>query len=217
MGDSEHDVQWKIVSIGGWRTISGSTQVSAGWRIVSQREGHYTPLYHGMHRLICKLAWRYARQCMLDVEDLISEGYLALLGAQDKYDPNRASRSTFVYWVVRNHFWQLSRRWRWNEQLLESVSTDPRLILEEAHTFREQIGNLSAEAKDVVRLILNCPQELCEMARNGTPERLQKVLTKILITEGWVEERIQTVYREISLSLHKKLETLKFDSPEENK
>ena len=188
--------EWKVVS-----------HTSSGWRIVSQKD-EYTPLYQGMHRMICKLAWQYARQCALDVEDLISEGYLALLKAERKYDPTRAARSTFVYWVVRNHFWHLTRRWPISQELPDQLSEDPRHALEESHTFREIIGALSKEGKDVIRLILFCPKELCEMARKGTPERMQKAASKLLLKQGWIEEQITSAFSEISRALTGKQEEI---------
>lgn len=169
------------------------------WIVVSRgKERCSKPLYEGMHRMICKLAWRYAKQCSLNVEDLINEGYSVLLKVQNKYDPSRASRSTFVYWVVRNHLWQLSRRWPINSELPEHLPDGDYLsTLEDGDVFRTKIHALSDEAKEVIRIILSCPQELCEMAKNGSPKRLQKMLGKILSKQGWAQEGIFRIMQEI--------------------
>lgn len=187
----------------GWKVIRKKSRAITGWRIVSRDMDHNTPLYRGMHKLICKLAWRYSSRCMLGVEDLINEGYLALLGAQEKYDPCRASRSTFVYWVVRNHYCQLAKRWPVNRELSISdlIDNSQQIRLEEGSVFREIIQTLSTEAKDMIKLILQCPQEICELSKNRTPQCMQKVLTKILVQQGWIRERIVVVMQEISLSL----------------
>lgn len=200
--DSE-DAGWKIVSVNDWTVISTiEKSIPTGWRIVSVH-GNRTPLYEGMHRMICKLAWQYARQTMLDAEDLINEGYLALLKVQDKYDPSRASRSTFVYWVVRNRFWYLAKRWPMGQELSEErLSENPSSLLESSHVFREVIHSLSDEAKDVVKLVLRCPQEICEMAKNGTSQCLQRAVTKILLKQGWIEERIVRAISEISTAIN---------------
>lgn len=202
-GNSEDTTEWETVSE--WKVVSVTNNTSyTGWRIISTHTGQATPLYEGMHRMICKLAWQYARRCMLDVEDLIHEGYLALLAVQEKYDPNRASRSTFVYWVVRNRFWQLAKRWPMGQELSESLCYDPSLLLENSHTFRETIHALSTEAKDVVKLILQCPREICEMAKNGTPEQMRKALLKILSKGRWgVELKTLEAVKEISDALNK--------------
>jgi hypothetical protein len=125
---------------------------------------------------------------MLTVHDLISEGYLALLLADGKYDPQRAARSTFVYWVVRNHFVKLSQRWPIMADLSGHLIHDPVSMLENAQEFRSAVSLLSEEAKQVVRIILNSPKELMDLAKVGVPDRLQKAVVKMLRKKGWTKE-----------------------------
>lgn len=177
----------------GWRIVSNHGQ----WQIVSLRTKQTTPLYEGMHRLICKLAWQYSRRCMLPVQDLISEGYAALLLADGKYDPDRAARSTFVYWVVRNHFCQLAQRWPIMLDVPEHLAHDPLPALESAHEFRSAISLLSNEAKQVIKILLDSPKELMDIAKGSVPERLQNAVVKMLRRRGWGRDQVQSIMVEI--------------------
>lgn len=183
----------------GWRIVSNHSQ----WQIVSIRTNQSTPLYEGMHRLICKLAWRYSHRCMLPVQDLISEGYVALLLADGKYDPNRAARSTFVYWVVRNHFCQLTRRWPIMLDVPEHLSHDPLPALESAQELRSVIASLSDEAKQVIKIILDSPKELMEIAKGSIPERLQNAVVKMLRRRGQTKEHALIQIAEIKSVMQK--------------
>lgn len=181
----------------GWRIISNHGQ----WQIVSIRTNESTPLYEGMHRLICKLAWQYSRRCMLPVEDLISEGYLALLLAEGKYNPDRAARSTFVYWVVRNHFCQLAQRWPIMLDVPEYLAHDPLPALENACEFRSAIAILSDEAKQMIKIILDSPKELMDIAKSSVSERLQNATMKILRRRGWARDHIELLMIEIKSAI----------------
>jgi DNA-directed RNA polymerase specialized sigma24 family protein len=187
----------------GWRIISSHGQ----WQIVSARTNQSTPLYDGMHRLICKLAWQYSKGTSLSVQDLISEGYLALLLANNKYDPERGAKSTFVYHVVRNHFVGLRGCWPLMLEVPDAmVSVDPASMLEDAHRFRQAISSLSAEAKEVVKIICESPKEIMDIAKTGTPERLHNAVIKLLRrarTNNWTREYIQSLIAEIKITIQK--------------
>lgn len=191
---------------GGWRIVS----INDGWRIVSVHN-ELTPLYEGMHRLICKLAWRYSHRCAMPVEDLISEAYATLLMVQCKYNPARSARSTFVYWVVRNRFCYLAKRWPILWELPQCLATNDMVeTLESACGFRHAIGGLSEEAKEVVQLILSSPKEICELVgkmRTGAQitELYDAVMHWLPQQKSWKAPRwkIDMIMQEIKEALKK--------------
>lgn len=52
-------------------------------------------------RLIQKLAWRYAKMYQEDVEDLIQEGWVVYMNAQQTWNPEKGAFSTHLYHRLR--------------------------------------------------------------------------------------------------------------------
>lgn len=72
-------------------------------------------LCNKFRKLVHKLAWKYPHICH---EDLVQEGYLAVLDAIDTYDPEKgASFFTWVYWKIRGRNTQASRKEKLNYSL----------------------------------------------------------------------------------------------------
>ena len=182
-----------------------------------------------MNNMARKLAWSFAKTNNDSYEDLYSEAQVALLEAVPKYDPERSAWSTFAYRAISNRLCDAVRKWRtdrgwtpkdWNleqdplvagqisRDLMESRRENP--LMERPHLepqsyrlaeLKSSLSILSAEAKDVLRIVAQAPGELLAMGQRETPTRLRQGLKRTLRERGWPEDRIRKAFEEIKKAL----------------
>ena len=178
-----------------------------------------------MNNMARKLAWSFAFSNGESYEDLYSEAQVALLEAAPTYDPLRGAWSTFAYRAISNRLCDTVRKWRtgrgiapkgenldWNEWSClgrfqrsgkKPLSECPHL---EPYPYRlaelkSSLSILSAEAKDVLRIVAQAPGELMAMGKRETPTRLRQGLKRTLRDRGWTEKQIRSAFEEIKKAL----------------
>ncbi len=167
------------------------------------------PSWDKYKRIVAKVAWNYAK-CYhwLELDELISEGYLAFIGARDRYDNEKhsASFATYLYTTVSGRFNTIRRRDERTTDLLcptpgTELDEDARAIVDEERrfTFLDSLRVLSADARFCVETIWNAPGELTQWAREEMtkPKLTVKLLTRYLRTKGWTHSRIKRACSEI--------------------
>jgi DNA-directed RNA polymerase specialized sigma subunit len=151
----------------------------------------------------------------MDYDDLLSVAHEIFVDARTKYQPNRGAKfSSYLYMRLNSRFNQLrikqEKRWRkvkvMPDQFIEmycSTKYQP----ERQMSFKQMLTSLSAEAMQVVNIVLNTPAELIELAR-GVASRKdichvnKTLLSKYLQGKGWKVSAIDKVFAEIREGLN---------------
>ena len=152
-----------------------------------------------------KLAWSFHHTTGLEFEDLYQEACLAYCWAErdSNYDPRKAAFTSFAYMCMRSHLCNIvtkcradaSRRFPTDTIALlndwEAIDNAP--APDEELEFREQLGELSKEARFVIRLVFESPHEyLCLTSREA-----QAKIRQYLRDQGWSWVDIQKTLKEI--------------------
>ena len=178
-----------------------------------------------MNNMARKLAWSFARTNGDSFDDLYSEARVALLEAAPMHDPSRGAWSTFANRAISNRLCDAVRKWRtdsgcapkeenldWNEwNCLGRFQRSGKAPLSECPhlepypyrlaELKSSLSVLSAEAKDVLRIVAQAPGELMAMGQRETPTRLRQGLKRTLRDRGWTEKRIRSTFEEIKKAL----------------
>ncbi len=121
----------------------------------------------------------------MEFEDLVQEAYIWLLEHGDKFDPDKASFTSWVYCCVTNYFTTLSNRatFFYMEPISDSVSNSLRTV-----ETMFSMTDLSEDAVTVCRLVLS-----------GNITRLfKKEIRNFLQYDlGWSVERINITFKEL--------------------
>jgi len=151
----------------------------------------------------------------MDYDDLLSVAHEIFVDARTKYQPNRGAKfSSYLYMRLNSRFNQLrskrERRWKkvkvMPDQFIEmycSTKYQP----ERQMAFGQMIASLSAEAMQVVNIVLNTPTELIELARGVANKKdichiNKTLLNKYLRGRGWKVSAIDRVFAEIRAGLN---------------
>ena len=178
-----------------------------------------------MENMARKLSWSFAHTNNDSYEDLYSEAQVALLEAAPMHDPSRGAWSTFAHRAISNQLCDVVKKWRrghginpkdrnldWSEWTSlgrfqrpskAPLSECPHL---EPYPYRlaelkSSLSILSAEAKDVLRIIAQAPGELLALGQRETPTRLRQGLKRKLREQGWTEKQIWGAFKEIKAAL----------------
>ena len=178
-----------------------------------------------MENMARKLAWSFAQTNNDSYEDLYSEAQVALLEAAPAHDLSRGAWSTFAHRAISNRLCDAVRKWRtgrgiapkgenmdWNEwaglgrfQRVTKVPFSECSHLEPQSyrlaELKSSLSILSAEAKDVLRIVAQAPGELLAMGQRETPTRLRQGLKRTLRDRGWTEKQIRSAFEEIKKAL----------------
>ncbi len=141
--------------------------------------------------LIAKIAWSFARSTRMDFDDLFQEGCIALLEAEEKFDPDRGVRfSTFAYWAIKNHILNYINREK-KKTLLplddEQLPADSGKKQEGEFLTRLE-SHLSADEFEICQRLLDLPLETISAPRGIVARSLRK--------EGWKHARIWRAFAE---------------------
>lgn len=140
-----------------------------------------TPVLEDQLDLIRKVAWRFAKQYHLDVDDLFQEAYISCLKALPRYNPNRGAFSTFLWHTSTNAIRDIlnknqtytTRHLLTDDFSLQEdteVTPGPLHSLMVQERFMELWALLSPEAQEVCRLVL-LERDLYRQTRNGNFRR----------------------------------------------
>ena len=125
--------------------------------------------YEDYQSLIFKLANNHSYKSGLEVEDLISAGNEEFLKTQKLYNPNHPKQAKFsTYLAIRiiGLFREMSRK-RNNEPIMIEISNESTYDSAERQLFfKEILEELSSDAKEVIKIVLDTPMDLLNMITN---------------------------------------------------
>jgi len=203
------------------------TYITFKRRIIMQN----TIKYEDYKNMIFNLAHRFHKTTGIETKELISCGNLKFVTCQKTYDSSKASFSTYLTIQIRGMFLEMDRKHRANPEFnptftveeyeeygygdylerfadykflpkmlgfmsVDEIAADRYLIL------KEMLHNLSDDAKEVVDVVFNAPNELVNMIPDKFSHGITKNLIKrYLLTQGWCQAKIRTAFNEISDAL----------------
>jgi len=132
--------------------------------------------YDDYSRLIASIAWRFATTYDLDVDELISEGYIKYTDCVKLWTPEGGAKfSTFLYHHVEGHFRHLMMFENNRctplvpEQLTDACDMEQRV------TFKNLLQSLPADAMFCAEIIINTPAEMYDwVMREKTVHKVTK-------------------------------------------
>jgi len=152
-----------------------------------------------------KLAWSFSRTTGLEFEDLFQEACLAYMWAlnDERYDPSKSKFTSFAYMKMRNWLSDYAesqyraRDLNLEGMLAESSEEDSAFALEDllpsdeagpehALAFAEELGELSPEAKEICRMVMEEPSEYAQLGKRAGRGRVKDELR----AKGWTWDRI---------------------------
>ena len=171
--------------------------------------------YNDIAALVCERVQYWSTATGMDDGDLLSEAHEIFVDACSKYVDNRDAKfSTYLYMRLNSRFDQLrikqetkKRKRRVDTTQWIDLYWTTRYQPERQTRFKQMLASLSAEAMQVVSIVLNTPTELIEMAR-GVASRKdichvnKSLLSKYLQRRGWKVSAIDRVFAEIRVGLN---------------
>ena len=182
-------------------------------------------LYYKYKPLLYKLGKKYAQiNYLFTFQDLMQEGYLALIKAANEYDPGKSQFISFLFKIVNQHLYGKvngrTSREQYNYKILKTIiSLDKPMGNDEDTTLKETIKDMAAEEN------FNLPEKLfiaelnnvLRKSLNGLSIRQQEIVKCIngyeraalnqvelaeiySISKGRVQQILNTSYKKLRLN-----------------
>lgn len=147
--------------------------------------------------MLKRLALRYVQMCGGEFEDVFADLRCNWLSSYPKFDPEKASISTYTYTgavrVLRNKLYKLKRT-----PHMEPLND----VGESEFDLNQLLRDLSEDAQLLVELVLEPPSELLlPIDGSITPTRIRRRLKGWLKNVGWTMRRVQEAIEEIREAL----------------
>ncbi len=163
--------------------------------------------------MIQSRAWYWHKKTGTDIQDLIAAGNLAFAIAIKKYNPNKGAFSTLLWYKLNNHIgdyakWQGARRSAGkspiNAKIYAEYCTVNTPTPENSFRFKTLIESLSEEAKEIIKIIFNCPDELLDLVKKKEKVKItKKAIKAYLIEQAMPSFIIDSAFSEITCALKK--------------
>lgn len=159
--------------------------------------------YPQYEKLIYSLVHKWTDKSRFNYDELLSEANLAFMHALESYDLTKAGFPTHLYITVNGRLLNFINKKRPYEVELDDFLPAKVDNPEQAFIFSELLNGLSAEACEVVDIVLNTPSELVDLVRQMTSNRQGKMhlyksnVTRFCRGRGWGRVKINRVYQEI--------------------
>jgi len=159
--------------------------------------------YIDYQKLIYGLAHRFKRTTGIEFDRLVAHANLEFVKCQKNYDPKKAKFSTYLHIKIRGLFLEMARKKNSNPMAFvpyyEKASDN---TPDEYLFFKEILMGLSADAKEVCKIVFSTPTDLINMLPTKQPRGVNKhQIQKHLRRRGWKFTRIQKVFQEIKKGL----------------
>lgn len=148
--------------------------------------------------MLYKLAWSYHNTTGLDIEDLKSEANIAFITACNTHNPEKAKLSTWIWKNVQYHLNAYIKKYIVEFEPLYDEIPDTDNRIEARENFNACIENMSQEAQQIVRIVLDSPGEFFELSSRYA----RGILFRKLREMGWSWSSIWDSFREIKTSLN---------------
>ncbi len=155
--------------------------------------------------LVRKIVWGYVagNDSSVEFDDLFSESCLTCLEATDKYNPDKAKESTYIYHVVNNKMRSMLRdrisegeRYAFmTEEQIDMIADpiSPEMDLMAKESWIRLWKSLSPEAKEVCAILFHEESEQSV----DKPRLYRGEIARKLESRGWSQNKIWKTFREI--------------------
>lgn len=157
-------------------------------------------MFPQVERIIYQLAHRFSRTYPVPYNECLSEGYWAFMEACRRYDTKRKAKfSSFVYFLTWTRLKNLIRH-RSKEPLcfVDTVKHDAWLTAhatQDKSKVLELIDDLSEDAKEIVGLLIETPQDFIGMEM--TPRQLLRKVRALLVRRGHKKRALRRACKEL--------------------
>lgn len=161
--------------------------------------------FQEVEKLLYDLAWKYTRRYMIPFDDTKREVYWGFVKCYEQYDPaRRASFSTACYFIAEMKLRTLVIH-RTNEKPCDELNEETASFApSERSECMEMIEDLSTDAQELVRLLVETPKEIIGWAHEWNPQvrpvspmQLLKRVKKYLVEKGRQKETLEAAEMEI--------------------
>lgn len=142
-----------------------------------------------------KMAWSFHKSTGIDYEELFSEACLAYCQAEadPNYNPYKAAITTFAWQRMRDHLRTYIKKEYHDVHLGPDNQNDPYEEIE----FKDEVNNLSDEAKTICKMIFQSPHEYLDLSSVHARGKIKDQLREA----GWSWCKIWNSFREIKSTL----------------
>jgi RNA polymerase sigma factor (sigma-70 family) len=161
--------------------------------------------YEKHQKLIFKLAHKWNRP-EIEFDELVSEGNMAFMVAQQKFDPGRGIKfSTYLYRVVENAMCDYVNGMKGPPDELTEFEPDRKASPERYAILKSWIASLSNDSQFILRTVWETPTEIVQWAQEElyNPQNNIKYISRYLRAKGWKWETIWASIREIREAVKK--------------
>lgn len=134
--------------------------------------------YSQYHKEVLRIAHHVSKRFGVEVGDLLAEGYIAFRYAQKHFDPEKGFKfSTYLWSTVDGRLTNYARRLvsgREFEEVSELNEPNYEATQESSSIIKEVIKGLPADAKEVVKIVLDTPADLVHMLAGRSTSTLNK-------------------------------------------
>ena len=159
-------------------------------------------------KLICHLAWNFARRYSRPFEEVKEEATYILILQLSKgrkfYDPSKASEITRVYQIIRYHLLDICTRSRPIPIPFSCLEKkDERINWMAKQSWMSKIlQEVGEEGKDLIQTILHAPDEILQEMAPRTRARARKAIREWFIdVKDWKEEKLEKTWREVTTAI----------------
>jgi len=161
--------------------------------------------------MVYQMALSFHRTTGIDLDELVSEALLAFVESSKTYDENKAAFSTHLWRNIKNRLVNLSNKAKKMKKevlFIEDDEDDDSMMAvkyglvenftpEDYLIFKELIEELSPEAREICKIILDNPAQF----NISKPKQSKSLLIEKLLAMGWKKWRIDRAYQEIRIKL----------------
>jgi len=172
-----------------------------------ESEEHMMVNYNDYVDLIRNEAWRRLKKNPdLDYDDLVGQGNLAFCLASKTWNPTKSAFSTHLWWTIRDQMGKIEKKQ--NPSILheniddyENLPNETMPSPDRTFSFRNAINSLSKDAREIIKLILLTPEELCDFTLPHVTVTITNTKKYLRNNNNWRWETINTAINEIKLML----------------
>lgn len=136
---------------------------------------------------------------VIEKDELISIGFMGFMEADTSYNPEKCAYTTWV----RLKIWSKLMDYIVHEQKIKRHREIDKRISCPPNTFIQLLDSLNNDAKNIIDLILDTPDDLQLLINtsNGGSKQIKKTIAKYLGNMGWHNKRIQYAFTQIQKAL----------------
>lgn len=176
----KNEKNFKYSSPHGYNIVRGENETNRKERETAMQ----TPAYKNYEDLIHERAWSFSKSYKMNVDEFVSIGNDAFLRAIDKWNPDKAAFTTFLYKVM-NHAMlkyvnRIGHRFITNQddktmELKICTETTPRDILES----KDDVDHMNNECRFIIRNLLDNP-EVFGIEGGDSPVNIRAKIKRVL-------------------------------------